>query len=404
MVNNNDVELKVGMILPNLYIGGAQEVVRTLAKYLASDRCVPIVCALFDGGPLLDDLVQQGTQVEVLYLSRRPILAFPWYVADMIRIWRTLSQVMINHKINVLQANLLGSQDFLIVALARVMGIPLSFLIFHSEIFLPSWRLRVLIHRLAYHIVRRWASAYIAVSAETKQAMVRLLGLPETDITVICNGVDVEQYRQPVDCNRVRHQLGLNSEARLVITVGTLRMAKGHHYLIEAAVEVNNQYPNTYFLFVGDGELRSELEAQTKAYGLSGRIHFLGNRRDVAELLIASDIFVLPSLWEGLSMALLEAMAAAKPIVATAVSGTSQVMRHNETGILVPPGDAAALAQALVELLSKPAVYACELGEAARRRVEEHFNMKKQATEYLALCDRLMLTNSEVTKGRSSWE
>jgi glycosyltransferase involved in cell wall biosynthesis len=384
--------LGVLLVLPNLYVGGTQEAVRTLAKYLASDHCRPVVCSLFDGGPLWDDLVGQGTQVEVLSLPRHRFLAFPWFVADMVHNWRTLAKVIAEHQINIVQTYLLGMEHFLVLALARTMGVPVVILNFRNEKFLPfrhGGRLKNQIHLLGYRLARRWASDYVAVSAETKEAMVRLLGLSEEKVTVVCNGVDVRRYPRPIDRDRVRHRLGFNSNAKLLITVGTLKTQKGHRYLIEAAIGVVQQYPNTHFLFVGDGTLRPELQAQTDALGLSDKIHFLGSRRDVSELLTASDLFVLPSLWEGMSMALLEAMSAAKPIVATAVSGTDQVMIHEETGILVPPGDAAELARAIVGLLSDPA-RARGMGEAARRRVEANFSMEKQAAEYLALYGHLL--------------
>jgi glycosyltransferase involved in cell wall biosynthesis len=388
----SDIELRVLLVLPNLYIGGSQEAVRMLAKHLASDHCMPVVCSLFDGGPLLEELSADKIQVEVLHLPRRHFLAFPWYVADMVRLWRSLSRIVAKYGINVIQTYILGSQHFLVLALARIRGIPLFILNFRNEKFLPfshAGSLKNQIHRVAYRLARRWASDFVAVSAEVKQAILDTLGLPEEDVTVICNGVDVDRYRQPIDRCGVRRQWGLDAESRLLITVGTLKTQKGHCHLIEAATEITRLHPEAHLLFVGDGKLKLQLQAQSDACGLSDKIHFLGNRRDVSELLAASDIFVLPSLWEGLSMALLEAMAAAKPIVATAVSGTSQVMIHNETGILVPPANAVELAQAIDKLLSDPA-RASVMGEAARQRVEAHFSAKKQAAEYLALYRRLL--------------
>jgi glycosyltransferase involved in cell wall biosynthesis len=199
----------------------------------------------------------------------------------------------------------------------------------------------------------------------------------------------VERYRRPVDRAQILGRLGLDPQARLLTTVGTLKTQKGHHHLIEAAPRVARRHPTAHFVFVGDGELRAELEAQARDRGVSDKIHFLGNRRDVVELLAATDVFVLPSLWEGLAMALLEAMAAAKPIVATAVSGTSQVMIHDETGLLVPPADAVALAQAIDEMLSDPD-RAQSMGQAARRHVEANWSVEKQAAEYRALYRHLL--------------
>jgi glycosyltransferase involved in cell wall biosynthesis len=403
----NDVELRVLQVLPGLSIGGAQEVVRTLVKHMASDGCMTGVCSLFGGGPLFDDLVEQGTQVvEVLSVPRHRFLAFPWYVADMIRLWRALARVITDHRINVVQTHNLGSQHFLVLALAHAVGVPVVILTFQNDEFLPIKQgasTMNLVYRLAYRLARRWASDYVAVSEQVKQTMIRLLGLSEEDITVVCNTVDVDRYRHRVDGAQVRHRLGLDPESKLLITVGTLKNQKGHRYLIEAAVGVVQQHPNAHFLFVGDGELRQDLQAQTTACGLSDKIHFLGSRRDVPDLLAASDVFVLPSLWEGLSVALLEAMAAAKPIVATAVSGTSQAIVHNETGILIPPGDAAALARAIDELLSNPA-RAQELGETAQRRVEVSFGAGKLAREYLALYRRLLKSGSRQAESAKVWK
>jgi glycosyltransferase involved in cell wall biosynthesis len=240
-----------------------------------------------------------------------------------------------------------------------------------------------MLYCLAYRLARRWVNDYVAVSTETKQALVDQLGIAAQDVTVIHNGVDVDRYQQADACNAVRQELGLSPAAKLLITVGTLRTAKGHRYLIDAARQVVEQCPDVHFLLVGDGELRESLQAQVSACDLSHRIHFLGNRRDVSDLLAASDIFVLPSLWEGLSMALLEAMAAAKPVIATAVSGTSQVLTHNETGVLVAPGNAAELAKAIIDLLSRLDNTARAMGEAAQRFVKARYSVEKQASEYL---------------------
>jgi glycosyltransferase involved in cell wall biosynthesis len=320
-------------------------------------------------------------------------VALPWYVADMLRLLRRLAGVMRKYRVNVVQTYILGSQHFLVLGLARLLGVPVAILNFRNEKFLPFGQaggLKNQLHRLAYRLARRWASGYVAVSAEVKQAMLRTLGLSENDVTVICNGVDVDRYARGVDREQVRCGLGLSAQDSLAITVATLKAQKGHRYLIEAAAKVVRQHPDTHFLLVGDGELRAELEAHTRALGLADRIHFLGSRRDVSELLAASDVFILPSLWEGLSMALLEAMAAAKPIVATAVSGTEQTMVHGQTGLLVPPGDAPALAQAIHALLSDPE-RARSLGQAARRGAETHFSTQQQAAEYVALYRRLLL-------------
>lgn len=159
--------------------------------------------------------------------------------------------------------------------------------------------------------------------------------------------------------------------------------------MVEAMALVMPRHPDLHVLFIGDGDLREELQAQVKNLNLDQHIHFLGNRHDVPQLLAASDFFVLPSLREGLSMALLEAMATGLPIVATEISGAVQAIIPNETGILVPPGDARQLAKAIEQLITDP-IQAKAMGKAAKQRVETEFSARKQAEEHLALYRHLL--------------
>jgi glycosyltransferase involved in cell wall biosynthesis len=148
-----------------------------------------------------------------------------------------------------------------------------------------------------------------------------------------------------------------------------------------------------HFLIVGDGELRIGLEGQAAHLGVADHVHFLGTRKEVAGLLAAADLFVLPSLWEGLPVALLEAMAAAKPIVATAVAGTDETIVPGQTGLVVPPGDSQALAESISHLLHEPD-QAQAMGQAARQHVEGSFGAEKNAAEHVGLYRRLLKLES----------
>ena len=389
---------KILQVIGNLEIGGAQEVVRTLVAYLAELNCVPVVCTLRDG-PLRRDIEQQGVQVEVLGLRRHSVVAFPMFLVDIVRLGRTLARVIRKHDIDVVQTHLLGSLDFLLLALPWFTNLNAILWTFHNVDFLPSeskysryrWLLgpKRLVHRLLYRLASHKVSGFIAVSDMVREAMVRQIGAIQDRITVICNGVDVKRYEQEVDTQAVRQRLGLSADACLITTVGTLKEQKGHCYLIDAAYEIVPQHPEWYFLLVGDGGLRDRLRAQVRELGLSENVHFLGNRHDVPELLAASDLFVLPSLWEGLPMALIEAMAASKAVVATAVSGTVQAVVPDETGLLVPPGNSRLLAQAIEQCLTDP-VGIQVMGAAGKRRVEEGFSAHKQAVEHLELYHRVL--------------
>jgi len=391
-------EIKVLQIVANLEIGGAQEVVRTLLEYLAAGDCTPVVCTFRDG-PLRPDMEQLGIKVEVLDLPRHSVVALPLFLVDMVRIWQASAQLIRKHAVDVVQTHLLGSLDFLMLALPWATNLSVVLWTFHNVDFLPSkadvsqyrWLIRPkrYVHRLLYGLTSHKVSGFIAVSDEVRDSMIELIGPIQDKITVICNGVDVKRYERAVDRHAVRQQLGLETNTRLIATVATLKEQKGHRYLIDAAATIVPQHPDCHFLFVGDGKLRGKLQAQVRELGLSRNIHFLGSRRDVPDLLAASDLFVLPSLWEGLPMALIEAMAASLPIVATAVSGTVQVMIPGETGLVVPPGNTEMLARAMTELLSDPA-RAQAMGVAAKQRVQAEFSAEKQANEHLALYRRLL--------------
>lgn len=389
---------KVLQVVGDLEIGGAQEVVRTLVKYLAELDCVPVVCTLRDG-PLRHDIEREGVEVEVIGLPRRSVVVFPLFVADLIRIGRALASMIREHDIDVVQTHLLGSLDFLVLLLQRFTNLSVVLWTFHNVDFLPSERdysryrwlvgTRRLARRLLYRLTSHSVGGFIAVSDMVRESMVRLIGPIRDRVTVICNGVDVRRYEQEVDTSAVRRRLGFGTEARLIATVGTLKEQKGHRHLVDAVRDIVPRVPGSHFLLIGDGRLRAGLQAQVDELDLSGNIHFLGNRHDIPELLATVDLFVLPSLWEGLPMALLEAMAAGKAVVATAVSGTVQVVLPDETGLLVPPGDAQRLAQATRRLLTNPRETHL-MGQAGKRRVKECFSAQRQAAEHVALYRRLL--------------
>jgi glycosyltransferase involved in cell wall biosynthesis len=172
-----------------------------------------------------------------------------------------------------------------------------------------------------------------------------------------------------------------------VLTAARLTRQKGIEYLLQAASQVQG----ADFVIAGDGPERGELEAQAGALGVADRAIFAGHRADMPELLSECDLFVLPSLFEGLPLAVLEAMAAGKPVVATDVGGTAEAVLNGETGLIVPPRDAGALAMAIRRVLDKPE-WATAMGAAGRERARCEFSaetMVRRTTEvYEAILGR----------------
>jgi glycosyltransferase involved in cell wall biosynthesis len=168
-------------------------------------------------------------------------------------------------------------------------------------------------------------------------------------VRLIWNGAPLDEFR-PVGRERalrVRRELGFADDASVFGTIGRLSAQKGHRHLLDAAALLLPRLPSARLLVVGDGDLLPALRAQADAVGLAERVVFAGHRTDVADLLGALDVFCISSLYEGTPLALFEAMAAGKAIVSTSVDGCREVLEDGATGLLVPPGDPAALASAL---------------------------------------------------------
>lgn len=207
--------------------------------------------------------------------------------------------------------------------------------------------------------------------------------LPKAMTRVVPNGIAVDRFTPASRTMRqhVLHLLGLDEQAFLIGNVGRLNWTKDQTGLIRAFRQVREQHPNAALLLIGDGELRAQLEAYADQEGVRDAVHFLGDRNDVRELLQGLDLFVLSSASEGYSMALLEACAVALPIVATEVGGNGEIIKSGRTGQLVPPGDADALAEAMLQLLREPH-RASAYGRAARSWVERHGSLEAMADRY----------------------
>jgi glycosyltransferase involved in cell wall biosynthesis len=221
--------------------------------------------------------------------------------------------------------------------------------------------------RLQVRVVGAGVHRYLAVSRHVRDRLAAAIGLPERKLRVVPNGIDPAPFTRPAD-PALRTRLAGTPDRPLVLTAARLTPQKAIDVLLSAAVLV----PEAVFVIAGDGPERAALEARAKALGVAQRVRLLGARGDVAELLAACDLFVLPSLFEGLPLSVLEAMAAAKPVVATRIGGTVEAVVDGETGILVPPGDAGALAAAIRTFLTDPE-RARRSGEAGRARLRDRF-------------------------------
>jgi glycosyltransferase involved in cell wall biosynthesis len=235
------------------------------------------------------------------------------------------------------------------------------------------WQLRLL---------ARGVGRYLAVSGAIADELVERLDWPAERVEVVHNAVVVERFEVPRSAV-LRAELA--GDRPLILTPARLDAQKGHDTLLAAAAEI----PEAAFVLAGDGPERNRLEALAADLGVRDRVRFLGRRTDIPELLAACDIFALPSLYEGSSLAVLEAMAARRAIVSSAIPGTDELIEDGRDGLLVSPGDTAGLTAALRRLLADPKLRE-DLAAMARRRVEAEFTRERMAAKVAAAYEELL--------------
>jgi len=368
---------RVMYVVDHLEIGGAQTHLVQLLKHLDRRRFTPMVCPLKARGELRGAVEALGVPVFDGGLGRTLMGAGGARV-----LWR-LVRLLRRERVDVAHSYLFHPNVLTPIAarLARV-GAVLA-----SKRSLDRYP-----HRLPRYACRlgNALAGRIMVNAE---AIARFAateeGCPLHKTVVIPNGVREEALEAPADGIAKRRELGLPPRAPVVGAVSRLAWKKGIGHLVEATPRLLEAVPDARVVVAGDGALRGELEAQAAALGVGERVIFLGARLDSIELMAAFDVFVLPSVIEGMSNALLEAMAVGRPVVATDVGGNPEVVVDGETGFLVPPADPHHLATTLTKLLQAPEM-AVEMGAAGRRRVMAHYRVDVMTRRIEDLYDTLL--------------
>lgn len=249
-------------------------------------------------------------------------------------------------------------------------------------------RRRPVTGRIRIGAARRWVDAFVCISQAIREEL-GSIGVPVETLWDIPNGVDLEHFTLNNPAQREESRQALNLPAgHLVLFTGRLAPEKGLDVLLSAWPQVLARVSDAYLILVGEGNQRLSLETQAQGLGLADRVLFVGGREDVLPYLKAADAFALPSYAEGLPVSLLEAMSCGLPCVATAVGGTSQLIRDGVTGCLVPVADSQALAQGLVQSLLAPE--ARQWGNTARQSVAQYYSLDAVADRHVAMYETLL--------------
>jgi glycosyltransferase involved in cell wall biosynthesis len=287
---------------------------------------------------------------------------------------RNFAALVRNERVEVIHAHEFTANTYGSL-MGQIMGVPVVATVHGKNYFAEQVKRRV-----AYRYVSR-LSRMVAVSEDLKQFIVQRVGVAEHRVNVVYNGVDVAGLPPVNQLSAIRADLRLDGYDHVIGAVGSLYPVKGHIHLIKALPEILRACPKTLLLLVGQGELEQVLKAEVVKRNLDTHVRFLGFRSDVPALLSLFDVFVLPSLSEGLSMALLEAMAAGKPVVATKVGGNSEIVLDGDTGFLIDSESPESISDRVVQVL-RDKVQAVGMGDRGRRRVHDKFSFRAMVDRY----------------------
>jgi glycosyltransferase involved in cell wall biosynthesis len=366
---SGDARPRVLQLLVGFDIGGAEQLVLDTAPRLRALGFDLRVAALKGAGPLLGELEAAGVPAVALDARHRGDLGVVLRLAGLLR--RERIDLLHSH---LYIANLAGR------VAGRIAGVPVILSAQHDT---DLWMRPH--HRLIERLSARLADRVIACSEAVRAWQIDAVGLPPAKLTTLRNAIVPPADPGESERDAARTALGAAPEDLVVGTLGRLfEPKKGLRIFIDAAVAVAARAPRARFVVAGEGPARAELEMRARHAGLGPRLIFAGARRDVPVLLSAYDLFVQPSLWEGFGLTVVEAMAVGRPVVASQVGGIPEIVRHGRDGLLVAPGDAGALADAIVDLLDDPERRARFAAEG-RRRARTEFHIDRLVGETAAL-------------------
>lgn len=366
--------IEILILITELGIGGAQKLVAQTAEGLNRNKYEITVACLYQAGYWAKWLESHG--ISVLDLKMRS--KFDFHVLTRLASHVRSKEIRLINT-HLFHANLVGTM------IGKRVDVPVIISTRHSDEI--GGRRREIINRLTVP----FRDHTIAISDSVMRTELKRSGVNPLKISTITNGIDTNEFLKSDEhlIASIRNEFDLSNDDIVIVYIGRIVPEKGLAFLLNAVRLLKPKCYDTKVLIIGGGTAESEVQSMVAKNNLQDSVILGGIRTEISEILSIGDIFVLPSLWEGLPLGLIEAMAAAKPVIATAVGGVPEIVINEKTGLLVPPADSESLAEAILTLLKDPA-RARQMGEAGRNRAIEHFDIKRTIQQTEALYDSLL--------------
>jgi glycosyltransferase involved in cell wall biosynthesis len=367
--------IHVGQIIDSMHIGGAENAVKHLAEGLDRDTFDVSVFCTNSRGVLAEQLAAQGVPVVSTFPSRRQLRHLtPLLIA------RSLRQ----RKVDVVHTH--GTPGMVHAGPLRLLGLLPPWI--HTYHF-GNYPLANRREMQAERFLSRRADILVAVGEVQRASVITHCRLDGREVLTVPNGVVAHGLADdPAVRAAARREFGFTADDMVVGGIAVLTRQKGVTYFLQAARVLAARHPRLRFLLVGGGPLEDALRQEARALGLDGVVTFTGFRSDVAQLLTALDVFVMASLWEAMPLALIEAMAAGRVIVATDVGDNRRILADGQCGLIIPPGDPDAIVAGVERALGDPAAAATRTA-AAIQRFRDNYTVAHMVARYAALYTRL---------------
>ena len=358
---------------------GAEVQLLSLMRYLARLPGFECSVILFNEGRLAEELRKLPVSLTVISEQTFSPMGIAYRLAKALR--KIRPDVIHTHKYK---------DSFIGTLVARSLGIPYVVRVVHGlpEPFMGLRNAKMVAYTAADRLMTGWfVDRVVAVSSDIEKVLIGMYG--SNRVSCIHNGIDLEAVRVTTSREAFRRKWQIPEDAVVIGTVGRLVPVKGHAILLDATRILQASIGNVALVLVGDGPLRKDLEANAKRLGLEKSVIFAGQQDQSYDFMNMMDVFVLPSLHEGIPMVVLEALALQRPVVATRVGGIPEVIEHGQTGFLAEPSDASSLAR-LLQRLVEDLPMAVSIGKAGRTRVEEKFTARTMAGKTAELYEQVL--------------